>query len=113
MIHLVLLYPITHGRFRQVQLPSHLPDAAVMPQAESHRLLLERLGEPSSLPCTHEHLPAHSRAFFGVHKTQGRSDTAPPPERAHDGRAAIHSAATTVPKNGLRQLFTGSSPLSL
>ena len=73
MINLVLLHPIAHGRFGQVQLPSHLPDAAVVPQTEPHRLLLERLGEPSSLPCAHEHLPAHSRAFFGVHKTQGGS----------------------------------------
>ena len=44
-----------------------------MPQTEPHRLLLERLGESSSLPCAHEYLPAHSRAFFGVHKTQGGS----------------------------------------
>ena len=37
------------------------------------RLLLERLGEPSSLPFAHEHPLAHSRAFFGVHETQARS----------------------------------------
>ena len=45
-----------------------------MPQAEPDRLLLERLGEPSSLPFAHEHPLAHSRAFFGVHETQARSN---------------------------------------
>ena len=58
-----------------VELPSDLPDAAVVPQAEPDRLLLERLGEPSSLPFAHEHPLAHSRAFFGVHETQARSYT--------------------------------------
>ena len=73
MVDLILLHPPAHGRLGQVELPSDLPDAAVVPQAAPDRLLLERLGEPSSLPFAHEHPLAHSRAFFGVHETQARS----------------------------------------
>ena len=73
MVDLILLHPPAQGRLGQVELPSDLPDAAVVPQAEPDRLLLERLGEPSSLPFAHEHPLAHSRAFFGVHETQARS----------------------------------------
>ena len=56
------------------------------------RLLLERLGEPSSLPFAHEHPLAHSRAFFGVHETQARSAVAV----EVNGRT-VHEAAMPEP----------------
>src|SRR5690606_35668821 len=72
-VYLGATHPIAQRRLREVQVLRDLPDRPVADRAEAYGFGLELGTELPALPSRHRTLPAHARAFRGVHGSGGGS----------------------------------------